>query len=755
MTMNNFGWCKGLMLSALLCILFSTTQAQHAPQTGCGTVDPELIPGFEERSAAFRIWMDEFRSRIAANKTAGNSPTASKYVIPTVVHVVYEKAADSVSIEQIKSQFVELFNDYRHVPGTRGFGGGPDTYIEFSLATKDPQGRPHSGVNYINSPLTNLSKDNNEVNNRALKTQVAPAWDNTMYLNVWLVKSITNPNGGDYPNIAGYAQFPDMTPRSTDGIVVINQDFGNKVGTAKGYSSTTSHELGHWCYLYHPFQGGAQGGCAGTLDNCKTQGDGVCDTPPVSSYQFKNPTVRLNTCPYPLPDASDNPLIYMDYTSQVSFDCNTFTPGQVERMAGAMENANWPHRTGLWQEDNIKATGAGMYAPPRANFSATKLTSCVGSPITFLDYSMNQATTFKWLFVGATPSESTDPAPTVNYTAAGKFAVTLIVGNESGVADTITKNNFITILDDMASLPFAEAFDLIGFPPKGWHIVNSDAGQPGGQTWTRTATTGGFADAKKNGCAQMTMGYYANLWQYDGFVTPAINTSGATRLALKFNLAYQPLSYENTTKVPISSGQPTVEAIRTLFSDTLSIYVSQNCGNSWDRVWYKGGTQLMTTNAPGSSNATGGGEFIFNARGENEWDSVQVDLNAYAGLNSILLKFETRNGFGNNLYIDDVAVIDSNMVSVSPLAQLKRFVSVAPNPFSGTTTLRLKDMPEAASLAVRVFDVQGREVYRTTPGVIAPGDHELELPLQQHPTGLYSIQVQVNDRLEVWKVIKE
>ncbi len=78
-----------------------------------------------------------------------------------------------------------------------------------------------------------------------------------------------------------------------------------------------------------------------------------------------------------------------------------------------------------------------LVTPPTAGFTAGVSAGCTPLTVAFQNNSTANATTFQWSFPGGTPATSTEAAPTVTYTQAGTFAVTLVAGNAAG-SDTLT-----------------------------------------------------------------------------------------------------------------------------------------------------------------------------------------------------------------------------------------------------------------------------------------------------------------------------
>lgn len=257
------------------------------------------------------------------NLPANARLTDDIYVIPVVVHIVYNTEAQNIDDVRVFTQINVLNEDFRRLnpdsintPGAFD-GVAADIGIEFCLASIDPYGNPTTGIVRAYTDTTEwLLSFSEEV--KQTEQMGDDAWPSSAYLNIW----VCNLQDG----ILGYAVSPGASP-DVDGIVVDYRNFGLADVSSQPYNlgRTGTHEVGHWLGLSHIW--GDDGGICGGTDN-------ISDTP--------NQLEETYGCPdFPLLDACspDEPGImfqnYMDYTDDACM--NLFTNGQKDKMRTIME----------------------------------------------------------------------------------------------------------------------------------------------------------------------------------------------------------------------------------------------------------------------------------------------------------------------------------------------------------------------------------------------------------------------------------
>ncbi|GIM29981.1 zinc metalloprotease [Clostridium polyendosporum] len=254
--------------------------------------------------------------------------------IPIVIHVVWNKPDQNISIAQIKSQIDVLNRDFRaqnldvsQVP-SEWKDLVSDTLIEFHLATKDPNGNQTNGITVTQTTKISFSHDDDSVKSQS--SGGADPWPADRYLNLWVCPL----EGG----LLGYAQFPGG-PDETDGVVINYIAFGT-VGTAQApfnLGRTATHEIGHWLNLRHIW------GDDQSKPNKCSGSDQVEDTPnqavPNRGSNTIFPHITCNNGP-----TGDMFMNYMDYVDDKVMVM--FTKGQVDRMHACL---NGPRSSFLQQ----------------------------------------------------------------------------------------------------------------------------------------------------------------------------------------------------------------------------------------------------------------------------------------------------------------------------------------------------------------------------------------------------------------------
>lgn len=596
------------------------------------------------------------REEISKSKHDQKTTSSHVMVIPVVVHVIHNGGTENISDAQVQSQIDVLNEDFRKITGTNGDGNGVDTEIEFCLAKKTPDGKCTNGIVRIQSAFSN-----HQTYQRSMLKQLS-CWDNTRYLNVYVVKSINGSSG-----TLGYSSFPGGPP-DEDGIVVRHNYFG-RIGTAAAsIGRTTTHEIGHWFGLYHTFNGGC-----GT-DMC-ADGDYVCDTPPAASPNFGCPTI--NSCSIDFPDVNDQIQNYMDYSDD---NCkNMITIGQKTRIHATLNTI----RTLIWSDLNLVFTGCdiGYTSAPCnvvADFTANSQTICINNQILFTNKTLNGATSYQWYFPGGTPATSTSTNPTITYNALGTYSIKLVAYGGFG-SDSAEFTNYISVTTPPIGqpLPYFEGFEFFTFPSNGITIDNPD----GGITWERDTIAikySGIAAAKIDNLINTNYG------QSDALLLPSFDFTTYTGTPyLFFKWAY-------------AKSDPS-------YSDELIVLVSKDCGVNWSQVLYRTGTNLVT----GPTQTT---PYVPDAT--TVWKTANISLSAYSTYSNVKIKIVNVTDGGNNLYIDHIN-LGSNITGIEESETNISQFEIYPNPSNGSINLQYF-LRQPDDISVKIIDMLGKIVYENS-----------------------------------------
>lgn len=627
------------------------------------------------------------------------------YIVPIVFHIIHAGGPENISNAQIYDALEILNKDYNKMNSDTSMvvatfsNNIANIGFEFRLAQKDALGNCTSGITRTFSEYTNGTDDqegvkdvNRNLNNSPTNTSNI-RFPRSKYLNVWIFDNLDG--------AAGYTTTPSGAWSATYDGIFIQDSYLGSIGTGSVFTSRAlTHEVGHWFNLSHTWGNTNDPGISCGNDN-------VSDTPQTKGWTTCNLTGKSCTAD---PSPVDNVQNFMEY----SYCSRMFTNGQKTRMVAAI-NSSTAQRSSLWTPQNV--TAAGVDVAPflcKAEFGSDRIVICEGESVTFEDQSYNGVTGWNWNFTGGTPSTSTAQHPTITYSTAGTYAVSLTADDGSN-NDTETKTAYITVLPGVGTLapPIMESFETTtSLPSNDWFVYNPD----NGYAWDVTSSAA-YTGSKslKLQSASMAAG---NL---DEFVSNTYDLSGIGAVTVTFKYAFAQKSTSNT--------------------DILKVYVSNNCGDSWTLRKQISSSNLATSSTQSSQ---------FTPSSTTQWQESQITNITSSYLTSnFRIKFSFESGGGNNLYIDDINI--TGPVGVEDLTYDFN-LSTFPNPFDGNTTISF-DLDNEKDTEVAIYDVIGKKVMVLANGSLSPGKHSYNVNGSELESGVYFVKLKAGNRATMKKII--
>lgn len=168
--------------------------------------------------------------------------------------------------------------------------------------------------------------------------------------------------------------------------------------------------------------------------------------------------------------------------------------------------------------DNINITGTLSSVAPTASFSYAATNPCAGQNVVFSDMSSMTPTAWSWTLTGATPSVSSVKNPTVSYSSAGTYTVTLVSTNAFGssapISQVITVNPLPTVAATSASATICNGQSVV--------LTGSGAST---YTWNTGPTTATTAVTPTTTTSYTVTGTSAAGCSKTGTVTVTVNPS--------------------------------------------------------------------------------------------------------------------------------------------------------------------------------------------------------------------------------------
>lgn len=347
----------------------------------------------------------------------------------------------------------------------------------------------------------------------------------------------------------------------------------------------------------------------------------------------------------------------------------------------------------ITKEAYINASGTLL---PVAQFTSSLSSFCTNDEavVSFYDQSDYCPTTWAWSFEPAdvTFMENTTASsqnPVVQFNLGVPYSVTLVATNANGSANVV-KQNYVVIGGQ--PMPFNEDFENADLEATGWTIVNPD----------NTITWDIFSiqnDTVVNKAARMNFfNYNVAPGRRDQLISPPINLDGFTTAYLGFEHAY----------------------IRRYaqISDTLIIYLSDDCGNTWTRI------RTLSEDGTGTFETVPVSTVEYVPQSSDDWCNGEggpacnvINISQWAGKNNIKIMFETFHKRGNNLFIDNI-YITPTISTTSISTDISQELTIYPNPANRIFTLQ--SQKSISEPEVKIFNFSGKLVFHEK---LATGNH--------------------------------
>ncbi len=299
--------------------------------------------------------------------------------------------------------------------------------------------------------------------------------------------------------------------------------------------------------------------------------------------------------------------------------------------------------------------------------------------------------------------------------------------------DTLTENIFKITQGD--GLPYNDGFEEFIDDGNDW-MVNASGNI---STWSldnEVAKTGVNSLFTFN-----TILLFYSRGLTEKLTSPVIDLTTKPHPELSFDLAFNYHRYE-----------PPVSTQMMEFTDTLVIYVSTDCGKTFEQVYRKAGAELATADEP-ILNAVEIND-LFYIPDEDGWRREAVVLDDYADADKFVVRFDYISGMGGSINIDNVRIdeYDPSLVTERDnISAQGKQLSLYPNPAKESSVFSfVTDSPE--SISIRIYDALGNFVSGISEGIVH-GENAVRINTADLSNGVYYINFSEGGSTYIKKLI--
>ena len=217
-------------------------------------------------------------------------------------------------------------------------------------------------------------------------------------------------------------------------------------------------------------------------------------------------------------------------------------------------------------------------------------------------------------------------------------------------------------------------------------------------------------------------------------ISPRLDLRNQGNVYLHFNVDYNYVKYT-----------PDVFA-DTVFSDTLEVLVSTDCGATYTSLFKKAGADLSGHDEPLLNPLNL--DAIAVAKDESKYRPFTIDVSQLAGQENVAFKFSYISALGGYIYLDDVSV-NNSPVSAKEVVVKQSALNLYPNPTDGLLQLSLNNGKVIES--VIAYNINGQEVLNSK----GSGSSVQQVEVRHLAAGVYWLQLKSGSDIFKAKFVKQ
>jgi PKD repeat protein len=144
---------------------------------------------------------------------------------------------------------------------------------------------------------------------------------------------------------------------------------------------------------------------------------------------------------------------------------------------------------------------------PVANFTPSVSTVCAGQAVTLTDNSTNTPTSWAWTMIGGTPATSTVQNPSVTYSTAGTYTISLVSHNSGGNSSSVSKTITVTSCTNAPVANFTPSATTV-CTNQAVTLTDNSTNTPTSWAWTMTGGTPATSTVQNPSVTYSTAGTY-------------------------------------------------------------------------------------------------------------------------------------------------------------------------------------------------------------------------------------------------------